>query len=185
MRRINLLPKIWQREFQLHLFANQLLAFWLWILITLVVFLIVVIVGRTYLISQNQQVLAAIETKRQTLKTSGNEELKLEILRLNQDIANVDKLNANHYYWSQALTELGNLLPSDLQIDLLTLDRATGKIEIKGTAGNRDNILKFWGDLHKSAYFMNINFPLSNLNQATNDPFTFTFYINPETVKQP
>lgn len=185
MKRINLLPKSELRDIKLGFYAGQFLVFWVCVMITLVVFLILVIVSRTYLTNQVNQTQDQISVQKQVLKSSDNELLKQQISDLNDQTSNIQNINAQHYYWSKALVELGNLLVPDIHLDLLTLDRATGQIYIKGIAGSRDSVLKFWSDVHKSAYFKNINFPLANLNQAADDSFEFTFYINPASVKQP
>lgn len=185
MKRINLLPKIEQREFKLELLAKQFLTFWLWVMITLVIFVLAIIASQIYLAKQNQIIKEALIVKQQTLASTGTAQLKSEIVSLNSQVANIKTLSVNHYYWSKALADLGNILPADAQVDLLTLNRASGQIDIQGTAGTRESVLQFWSELHKSQYFKDINFPLSNLDQAVNAPFTFKFFVNTETIKQP
>lgn len=184
MKRINLLPKSEQQEVRLQFFTKQLVVFWLWVLISLLLFLIITLVVQSYLKGQVTSIDTQINADRQVLKSSDNEILKQQVGDLNNQISNLKNLSAQHYYWSKALAELGNLLAADMQVDLLSLDRASGKVEIRGTAGTRDSVLKFWSDIHKSAYFKNINFPLSNLEKPVSDSFTFTFYVNPESLKQ-
>ncbi len=184
MKRINLLPKTQQQEVRLQLFANRFILFWLGILISLAIFLIALVAGRVYLTGKSEEVSTSAAAKQQLLQSSDNESLTRQIRQLNDQIDNFKTLNANHYYWSKALIELGNLLPPDVAVDLLTLERTTGQVDIKATAGTRDSMLTFWSRLHKSDYFKNINFPLSNLNLPVNDPFTFQFEIKPEVIKK-
>lgn len=185
MKRINLLPKSEQQEFRLQLFSKQLLAFLAWVITSLVIFLGIAIGARVLLEQQVKDVDQQIGLDKQILKTSDNERLKSEVTDLNNQILGIKNLASQHYFWSSALAELAKIFPADMQIDLISLDRSSGQVDVQGTAGRRDSVLKFWSDLHKSEYFTNINFPLPNLNQATNDPFTFTFFLNPEKIKQP
>jgi uncharacterized membrane protein len=184
MKRINLLPKTQQQELVLLFLSQKILLFWIWIVITLVIFLILTLAGKSYLSRQLADVSHQVETKKAVLKSSDNELLKQQVGNLNNQILAIKNINAQHYQWAAALIELGNLFAQDLSMDLITVDRATGKVDVKGTAATRESVLKFWSDIHKSTYFKNINFPLSNLNRATNDSFTFSFYLNPEQIKQ-
>ncbi len=185
MKRINLLPKPAQQEVRLLFFGKQLLLFWIWALITLLIFLILTFIAKSYLVRELADVSGQVDSEKLVLKSSDNERLKQEVGNLNDQIKTINNLSSQHYYWSGALTELGRLLAPDIRLDLVSMERATGKVQIQGIAGNRDSVLRFWSDVHKSSYFKNIDFPLSNLNRATNDTFTFTFYVNADQLKKP
>jgi Tfp pilus assembly protein PilN len=185
MKKTNLLPKEQQREIHLLFFSEKLQTFWLWVGCSLLVFLILTLLAKVFLTRQLGEISRQIEDQRRVLKSSDNELLKQEVSNLNNQMASIKHLNSGHYYWSNALVELGNLFAPDIQIDLITMDRATGQVDIKGTAGSRESVLRFWSDIHKSPYFMNINFPLTNLERATNSSFAFTFFINPQELLKP
>jgi Tfp pilus assembly protein PilN len=184
MKIINLLPKNEQKEVKLQFFAHSQLVFWIWIVISLVLFLILTLLAKIYLNNVQNQVAIEISQKQEELKSSDNAILKQQVETLNTQIKTIKTLQGQHVYWSNALVELGNLLAPDIQLNSLSIDRTTGKIDLQGTAGNRESVLKFWSDIHKSQYFQNIDFPLSNLNKSAGDPFTFTFYANLDKLKQ-
>jgi Tfp pilus assembly protein PilN len=184
MRSINLLPKDAQRDVRLQFVAKQLLMFWIWVLISVIAFLVLTLVARIYLAQQKTGIESAISQQRETLKSSNNELLKQQVSSINSQTATIKNLSGQHYYWAEAFVDLANRIPADMQADLISLDRTTGKVEIQGMSGTRSSVLQFWSNMHKSAFFKDIDFPLSNLDQATNDSYTFTFYLNPDQLKQ-
>ena len=185
MKQINLLPKDEQRELKLLFFADDLLRFWIWIIISLLLFGGVTFLAKEYLNRQVADTEGQISLQKQILKSEDNELLKQRVEELNYEVSTIKNLQLHHYYWSESLKELATLLPVDITLNLLTMDRTTGLVEIEGVAGSRDSVLKFWSDMHRSEFFKDIDFPLANLNSATDDPFTFSFYIQPEKLKKP
>jgi Tfp pilus assembly protein PilN len=152
--------------------------------ISLTVFLILALLARVYLRSELTQTQEQIISKKDILKSSDNEQLKQQVESLNQQIRGINNIQKQHIYWSTALAELGRLFASDIQLDLVSIDRESGKVEVTGLAGSRDSALKFWYDIQNSVYFKDINFPLSNLERATDDTFSFTFTANIENLKE-
>jgi Tfp pilus assembly protein PilN len=185
MKQINLLPKTEQKELKLHAFADRFILFWIWAIISVVFFMALSYTAKIYLEGQKTEIESQIVSERQILRSSDNEQLKKQVETINAQINAIKNLQSQHYYWSQALNEIARLLPVDIALDSLTADRATGKVTIGGVAGNRESVLQFWAEMHKSEFFNNIDFPLENLNKATDDPFTFTFYIIPEILRNP
>ncbi|MBX4187497.1 MAG: PilN domain-containing protein [Candidatus Doudnabacteria bacterium] len=123
--------------------------------------------------------------EKNVLKSSDNELLKQQVEAINTQTVTIRNLQGQHYYWSEAFHDLATRLPADIVVDELTADRPTGKVTMEGVAGNRESVLKFWADMHKSEFFNNIDFPLSNLDAATNDPFVFSFFIVPDKLRNP
>lgn len=184
MRIINLLPKTEQKEIMLEQVAGQLLNFWLWVIGSLLIVFILLIVTIVKLNITITETETEIAKNKEALKSAANQQLEKQVVNLNVEIDKIHKLRSEHYRWSNGLIELGSIIPSDLVIDFLSLDRATGKAEISGTAEDRGSILKFWADMHKSKYFKNIDFPLTNLERARDTSYSFTFYINDSQIKQ-
>lgn len=184
MKRINLLPKTDQRDHKLYVFGKSLIAFWVWVLGSLVIIIVLVYLAKSFLNYQAVQIGSAIDSAKKTLQSSDYEIVKQQIIELNGQIAGINSISTQHYYWTNALSELSNLLAEDLHMTAFGLDRESGMVVIKGI-GSRASVLKFWEDIHKSPYFKDINFPLANLEKATDDNFSYTFYLVPETIKQP
>lgn len=185
MKLINLLPKSEQRELQLQAFADQLTMFWIWVIVSVVFFVALTYTAKIYLNGQMTETESQIAVEKLVLKSSDNELLKQQVEAINAQIGSIRSLQTQHYYWSSALNELARLLPADIVVDTLTADRVTGKVTLAGMAGRRESVLQFWADMHKTEYFKNIDFPLANLNFPTNDPFTFSFFIVPEILRNP
>ena len=183
MKTINLLPKSVTRELQIELIASQVLSFWIKLLITLAVFFALVLASVLYLRSEITKTDHAIAEQKEILSSSNTKELQARVSALNKKIRTIKDVRNSTYYWSEALLELAAITPNELVIESLVIDRETGKIDITGTADNRDGVLTFWANVKKSRYFKNINFPLANLEKSEDTPYTYTFYINPEAIK--
>lgn len=179
MQTINLLPKSEQKELRMQVIAEQVFSFWVWTLLSLVVFGVFSYLGQYTLRDQIIQTERTINVRGAILNSGENEKYKNEIETLNNNIKSIKALNKEHYQWSRVLEEIALILPSGITIDSLILQRDSGKIDIIATANDRNSILSFWANVIKSPYFMNINFPLSNLEKSTAAPFMFTFYLKP------
>ncbi len=183
MKQINLLPKSEQRELRLTFFNEQLIRFWIWILVCLLLFVSLTYIAKAYLSGQVAGIEGEIALSEQVLKSSDNEQLKSQLEVLNQELNSIKHIRNQHRYWSIALEELAKMLSPDISLDSVIIDRTGNKVDIVGVAGNRESVLKFWSDVHKSEYFTNINFPLANLEKPILDPFSFSFTVNEEKVK--
>ncbi|HYE22509.1 MAG TPA: PilN domain-containing protein [Verrucomicrobiae bacterium] len=184
MKIINLLPKSVSRELQLELIASQILNFWTWLVLSMAVFFTLILGSVFYLRTEIQRIDSVIFEQKEVLSSSNTKELESRVSALNTQIKNIQNLQKQHYYWSEMLTELANILPGDVRVDFLGVDRTTGLVEMAGYARSRESVLQFWSNVKKSEYFRDINFPLKNLERATDASFTFTFYVNPEEIKQ-
>src|SRR3989344_8292951 len=180
MKTINLLPKIDQKELRLQFFATQLAVFWFWVIVSLFFFVTLTFTVKAYLSVQLSETEGQISLDKDILRSSDNELLKKQVENLNTQLGVIKNLQSEHYYWSRALIELSNILPVDITLDRLTMNRQDRKVEIRGNAKTRESVLQFWANVHKSDYFYNIDFPLANLQKAIDDPFYFSFYINPQ-----
>ncbi len=183
MKLINLLPKSVTRELQLDLIARQVLNFWIGLTLTLAIFFTLIWGSVFYLKSEMQKTENDIAQQKEILSSSNTKDLQVRVSTLNKKIDTIQDLRAQHYHWSEALIELDTILPADMVIEGLTMSREAGKITIAGVAGKRDSVLQFWSNVKKSKYFRDINFPLTNLQEAEDGPYTFTFYIKPENIQ--
>ena len=179
---INLLPKPEQREIALELVVHQVRNFWIWIILSLMVLFGLGFLTRAKLAVSISGTKQAIESSKSELSSASTQQLEQQVLKLTNEINNVENIRSQHYYWSKGLIELADILPSDFLLNTLTLNRKTGQVAVSGVAGDRENILKFWSDMHKSKLFRDINFPLSNLEKAKEAGFSFSFYIKDSLI---
>lgn len=182
MKQINLLPESELKELHLELASKQLLKFFSLLVISLLLLFVLGLATRYLIKTSISANDIQVEQLQKQLASSDNQALQKQLIDLNSKMKNLQLLNQKGYHWSEALTEIGNLSPADFHLDLLTLDRSTGEIVMNGTTDRRASVIDFWSAVHKSKYFSKINFPLNNLEKATDTPFTFTFYLNPETI---
>jgi cell division protein FtsL len=185
MKQVNILPKKEQKELALHFFGEQLVKFWVWVFISLFLFIALTYTAKVYLNAQVTDIDSRIAAEHQTLKSSDNEKLKQQVSDLNKHIDMIRNLDSQHYYWAPVLIELNRLMSTDMSFNAISFDRPSSKVVVQGLAGSRESVLKFWADMHKSDYFRDIDFPLENLNFATHDPFNFSFFLEPAKLKSP
>jgi Tfp pilus assembly protein PilN len=183
MKIINLLPKQARRELQLELISKQIFRFWIWVVFSVAVFFVLIWISVFYMESEMQRVEDEITVHKKELSSSNTLDLQNKVKALNQGIKNFQNLQSQHYLWSKALVGLSEVIPADSRIETLSMDRQTGKVEISGFSTTRESVIQFWANVKKSRFFKDIDFPLSNLEKATDVPFTYTFYINPEQLK--
>ena len=185
MKIINLLPKQQQKAIKLELVFSQMLKFWVWIIASLVVFFGLIFATKFYLNHNITQTQNQITANQSVLNSSDYKDLQDQILQLNSSLREINNLRSQHYYWSQALIALSALIPKTVQLNQLTIDRSSGKVDITGQAATRDDVINIWSQVIKSDYFKNINFPLANLEKAKVADFTYTFYVKKDKITSP
>ncbi len=185
MKLINLLPQENQKEVRLELAANIFLEFWIWVIATLLIFFIASLFAVFYLNSIIKATELSIYESQTILNSSDYKDLQVEISEINSHTKEINNIKNQHLYWSKPLLILAELIPSDVQLSLVTINRETGRVDIAGQARNRDSVITIWSNVIKTSYFQNINFPLKNLEKANFSDFNFTFYVNKEMIKQP
>jgi Tfp pilus assembly protein PilN len=184
MKIINLLPKSAQKELQLQQQAEILKQFWVSVSLVLLVLFLMSFAAEFMLKQNTIAVESEIIDLRRELSTAANQKLDDEVKALNTQIKTLNTLQSQHYYWSNALVELSRVMPTDLSVDFLTLDRSNGKVEIAGKGGSRISVLLLWANIKRTKMFKDINFPLTNLEKSEDGAFTYVFYINPDEVKK-
>ena len=185
MKIINLLPQKELQELRYEYATGYILKFFTVLITSLVLFLLAAFITNLFIDTEISGTNTRITDLQRQLSTSNNQALEKEVVRLNTQMKNIKSFEQQHYYWSKALVEFGNLAPSDFHVDRLLVDRNTGKITVEGKADSRGSVLAFWSSVKKSSYFSNINFPLSNLEKPTDTPFTFTFSANISMINKP
>lgn len=183
MKLINLLPKTERREVELQIVTRQVVKFLIWSACAMAVFLLLAFGTMLYLKGEMLSVDRDIAESKKELSSSGTQQLQERVLAVNKQLKIIGSLRDQHYNWTNALSEISRILPDDVQVNSLSVDRKTAEIRLTGTAERRESVIKFWSNVKKSKYFKNINFPLSNLERETNVPFTYTFYANKEMLK--
>lgn len=175
---INLMPEGQKKELELEFISQKVLAFWVLIISSLAVFIVLAFLTKFYLSSQIKANQGEIAVNNQQLSSADYKALHDQILSLNNQVAEIKNLGNYHYDWSQVGYQLSNIVTPDMQFNEVDINAATGEIDVAGQSKSRDAVLNFWANVIKSQYFTKINFPLTNLEKPDNVDFKFTFYVN-------
>lgn len=184
MKIINLLPKDEQHQLKLDIVNHQLRMFWTIIVISVLLFVGLGFATQQYLKLSVKRVDQEIAQNKAKLETADIKALQQQVIKLNQNIKEIKSVRAQQYKWSEVLLEIARVMPDEVQLNSIQIKRATGEIVILGQAEDRETVIEVWSQIKKSSMFKDVNFPLPNLEQPVNGNFTYTFFINLDTIKQ-
>lgn len=189
---LNLLPPEEKKNLYLKK-VNELL--WIYsgqILIAFFVFVLLSGLIWFYLSSQIKIVDKELNSYEIGIKKEAFDELNKKIEKANAQIMEIQKIQADHNYFSQLFEELVGLIPAGIRLENISIQpQATTKKEtaritmnISGHAPTRDNVIKIKEGLENSIYFDEVESPLSNLVKAADIDFTFSAIINQKQLKK-
>lgn len=178
---LNLLPEerkdILVRKFRYRFFL------WQTTLVLLLELYYVGILGGIYTILNYQvrighETLAAFEQlNEEAKKLSGYQE---EFKKINAEIENIARYQGMHFYWSELITLLQELVPEGVVVvELLTKDYT---VSLSGQAGTRDQFLQFEEALKGSACVSDVRVPISNLFSQKEVDFQIDFKLKKECL---
>ena len=104
--------------------------------------------------------------------------IKRKIDYINNKFQDVSKIQKGFLDFSKPLIHLSGLLPENVQISMLNLDKDNLHFLFKGMAKNRENLLEFQKKLEDSSIFEEIKYPLSNLLYKEEINFEFSGKLN-------
>jgi Tfp pilus assembly protein PilN len=111
-------------------------------------------------------------------------------LLINDRWQETQKIEANRVYWSQALQELSNSVPTDVQVESLVIDsEKTPNFVLTGNTTSDREVIKFKDKLESSSFFKNVSFKSSGLSndqtttQVQSDKIKFTLEFDLEQKK--
>jgi|GEM_PF-573687 len=93
------------------------------------------------------------------------------IREVNSDIKNLNSISQYYLPISPKLSEVINILPKDIKINALNIDRLQNNITLSGTALTREALLNYQEVLKKITWLENITTPTSQLFQKENISF--------------
>lgn len=176
-RYINLLPPQEQQKIKRFEVNAQVRDFGMWFIASLLIMGVFLFAGQYFLKRELNKTMAKIQTETTVLDNFKDRSIKTEVEDFNQNLGNFTALQKQNTDWSEALRELASILPQDMTIDRLVITRQDRKVEVAGHAGSRDSVLRFREHILESKHFVNINFPLSNLQKNANLPWNYRFYL--------
>lgn len=179
-RYINLLPPEQQQSLRLARISGQIRHFGLWLVMSLVLLTGFLFAGKYFLAREQNSTLLEIAQEKQNLESFQELKVKQEVEAFNKDLANFQVLANQAPKHSAILQEFAKLLPSDVTVDSFEIKRDGRKVEASGRAGSRASVLRLRGNLLASENFVNVNFPLTNLEKARDVSWKYRFYIGGE-----
>ena len=176
-RYINLLPPEEQRQIALAQMTGSIFRFGLGLVVSLAA-LAVALLGAQFMFRRELgRVTADLAARTQALHELQTSTLRKDISTFNLDLKNFTTLAAGQQHWSDVLAEFAKLLPADLTLDTLTIDGGSGKVEVAGRGGTRRSVLQLRQNILGSRSFVNVNFPLKNLERANDTPWSYRFNL--------
>lgn len=178
MKRINLLPKLKQRELaHERTFYSVAIA----VVIATVILLLGVLVQfgvSVFLNRTSVAVDAEIEQLKQVANKSENAEIKKQINEVNAQITDFTRLSRETPQWSRVISEFVKHVPAGVKITQFDATTEGQEITINGYSPTRDLVIDLYNNINADkANFRDINYPLENVTQPTNVRFFFTFFV--------
>lgn len=183
-RFINLLPPEDQKQIRLAKLNTELISFGVWFGLSLLVLVALLFAGQIFLKAELNVSADHLAVKSQELDKLEQGSLKKQVEDFNLGLENFQKLEGAHENWSAILMELARLLPPGVTLDSVAVARDERKIEIAGRASTRTSALLLRTNIIASPYFVNVNFPLANLEKSIDVPWKYRFYFRPEELKE-
>jgi len=180
---INLLPPAEQQLVKVEETSGLIKDFGIWLAIALVVLSLFLFATKIFLNERLDDSRQQLATETETLTRLQATEARKEVEMLNADLQNLKVLESQAEKWSAALIELARLLPADMTVDSLSIDRKTLRVEASGHAASRSSVLGLRAGLIESEFFSNVNFPLDNLEKSRNLPWKYRFQLNRDKLK--
>ncbi len=178
MKRINLLPKLKQRELNhertLYSLAVALIAATVILLIGLLVqFGVWTYLNRKMKVSETE-----IEQLKAVANKSENSTIKEQIKQVNAQIQDFTNLTAKTPQWSVVLSAFVKNIPNGVKVTQFDGDAVKKEVTISGYSPSRDLVIDLYNNINADKeHFKNINYPLENVTQPTNVRFYFTFQL--------
>lgn len=156
------------------------------VLIVVVIILAGVLFFDKMLLAENIKTIETdIKDEESLILTQQGTTLEKSIKELNSQLQSIDNIQKSHLNLTLIIVKLAKLIPVNVQIDTLTLDKDTKIFSIKGLAKTRESLLELQNNLKSSSDFTKITAPITNITEKENIRFEYTGEVNlqPEVKK--
>jgi Tfp pilus assembly protein PilN len=113
-----------------------------------------------------------------TLMQRDSKDFSQEVRKLNMELRAIKEIQGGAVEWSKVLIQFTETIPDDIQITSLVLDRTSLKVNIKGKAKTREDVLAFQDNLENFPLFSDVIGPVSNILYPKNVNFQFDAKLN-------
>jgi len=174
MIKLNLLPPKEKEKLELDN-LNQLI-FFLAIRIAIFLLIFTLLLITTYyclsILLKEQKRL--IEINKNDIKIQQLVKIEENIKNVNQQLGKIHLKQKELVVWTPILEELAKITHSGVYLSNFSYNLSINKINLSGWAESRDKLINFKNSLEESAFFVNLESPLSNLIKQNDINFSFT-----------
>lgn len=176
-RYINLLPPEEQKQIAASVRGAQLLSFGFLLLLSVAVLAAAIFAYQFWLRQELAAGAAEVRARTQALAELQSSQVQGEIREFNADLKNFSALaKTEGVLLGPVLLDMVRLLPADLTVDRISTS-AEGRIELAGRSGARASVLRLRQNILGSEKFVNVNFPLKNLEKPQDVNWSYRFYV--------
>lgn len=113
-----------------------------------------------------------------TLVTQRNLSIDREVATINSSLKEIASIQKDFVKWSAFLVNFTAIIPPNVTINSLALEKGAQSLTLQGTAATRDEFLLLKNNLEQLPYLSEVNSPITNLLLKQNLDFQFTAKIN-------
>lgn len=176
-KNINLLPPSEQRQIALAATNAEVVRFGAWLVASIAILAVLLLAAMAVLQARLRVTADAVAGARTQLQELEQSALRDEVDTLNRDLKNYQVLSGFGGGISESLRELGRIIPPDVTLDSVAVDPVAKRVEISGRSGIRTSSLQFRQNILQSEFFYGVNFPLKNLEKASETTWSYRFYF--------
>lgn len=191
MIKINLLPQGRKEEIKWHQASRLVIFYGIIILMAAGIFISLLFAVQIFLQRELSSLDGKIQLKQKSIRTQELKDLEIQIKAFNGEILKLNKIQAEHIYYSEFLENFTKIIPKDIQLFVLDIQRADKnskenlyKVSMIGKAKTREDLLAFKKALEKTDDFQDLYLPLSSLTKRYDVDFTFNMFLKQEALRK-
>lgn len=111
-----------------------------------------------------------------------NQEIEQKVNTINKMFINIDKIQKGRTSWSEIMVELTLIVPSEVKLYKVEMDKLENKVVITGFAQSRDDLLRFEESLKNFDYLGSVDLPSDFLIEPRDIPFELNATLNQNDI---
>lgn len=179
MLRLNLVSKELREEIKSHHIYILIKKMCMIIIIVSLFVSIILIVSKIILQNNFNRIVDQM-----TLVTSSTSSYNEKINIINSKINSIKQIQSSYIPFSYLIENLLIIVPENIMYSLIQININDQKLEIRGSAKNRDDLLALKKGLEETGIFTNIESPIQNILQKKDINFQINANININTLKE-
>ena len=174
----NFLPKSYIKDFKRDIIIKFLYTFLVFNIFWIFILGTTLFSAYQYLSIQNKSLENRIIATQSLKNTTEAEQIESEINKVNNLPLRIDKIRQTQpYEFSDLIEHLAPMVPAGSSLNSLVFSANSNELIIEGNSSLRTHIITLQERLEKSAFFGDIEAPLSNLLKAQDVDFQFKVHL--------